>query len=117
MSAQVLKVKSHLVQPCINLKTICGPIEGLWWVEFYAVVSATSSMTISIIVAWAWQVHTQVINTTTQLNSTQFIFSCAAIFLSWTAILSCCEFQFVDRLPFVDRLTAFPQTPSMWLVV
>ena len=53
----------------------------------------------------------------TQLNSTQFIFSCVAIFLSWTAILSCCEFQFVDRLPFVDRLTAFPQTPSMWLVV
>ena len=57
--AHVLKIKSHLVQPCVNLDTIRGPLEGLWRVYFYPLVSG-SSMTIDSMDTLSLQVHTRV---------------------------------------------------------
>ena len=57
MSAHVLKVKSHLVQPCVNFDTIRGPFEGLRWVYFDPLVSG-SSMTLDSMVKLGLQVHT-----------------------------------------------------------
>ena len=57
--AHVLKIKSHLVQPCVNLDTIHGPFEGLWRVYFYPLVSG-GSMTIDSMVTLSLQVHTRV---------------------------------------------------------
>ena len=58
-STHVLKVKRHLVQPCVNFDAICGPFKGLWWVDFNALVSS-GSMTITSMVTLQLQVHTQV---------------------------------------------------------
>ena len=55
----VLKIKCHLVQPCINFDTIHGPFEGLRWVYFDPLVSG-SSMTINSMVTLSLQVHTRV---------------------------------------------------------
>ena len=57
--AHVLKVKSHLVQPCVNFDTIRGPFEGLQRVYFYPFVSG-GSMTIDIMATLSLQVHTRV---------------------------------------------------------
>ena len=57
--AHVLKVKSHLVQPCVNFDTIRGPFEGLWRVYFDSLVSC-GSMTIDSMVTLSLQVHTRV---------------------------------------------------------
>ena len=61
MCAHVLKVKSHLVQPCVNFDTIRGPFEGLWRVYFYPLVSG-GSMTIDSMVMLSLQVHIRVIS-------------------------------------------------------
>ena len=55
----VLKVKRHLVQPCVNFDTIHGPFKGLRWVDFDPLVSG-GSMTISSMVLLGLQVHTRV---------------------------------------------------------
>ena len=49
MRAHVLKIQSHLVQPCVNLDTIHGSFEGLQRVYFYHLVSG-GSMTIDSMV-------------------------------------------------------------------
>ena len=59
MHAHILKVKSHLVQPCVNFDTICGPFEGLWWVYFGPLVSS-GSMSLDSMVTLGLQVHTRV---------------------------------------------------------
>ena len=59
MRTHVLKIRSHLVQPCVNLDTIRGPFEGLWRVYFYPLVSG-GSMTIDSMVTLSLQVHTRV---------------------------------------------------------
>ena len=57
--AHVLKIKSHLVQPCVNLDTIRRPFKGLRRVYFYPLVSG-GSMTIDSMVTLSLQVHTRV---------------------------------------------------------
>ena len=64
IGSHVLKVKSPLVQPCVNLNTTHCPVKGLHQVNFYALVSAVGSMTIGSMVALAKQVHTRVTKTT-----------------------------------------------------
>ena len=59
MCAHVLKIKGHLVQPCVNLDTIRGPFKGLWWVYFYPLISG-GSMTIDSMDTLSLQVHTRV---------------------------------------------------------
>ena len=59
MRANVLKVKNHLVHPCVNFHTICGPFEGLQWVYFDPLVSG-GSMTVNSMVTLSLQVHTRV---------------------------------------------------------
>ena len=59
MRTHVLKIKHHLVQPCVNFDTIRGPFKGLWWVDFNALVSG-GSMTINSMVTLRLQVHTRV---------------------------------------------------------
>ena len=59
MSTHVLKIKSHLVQPCVELDTIRSPFEGLWRVYFYPLVSG-GSMTINSMDTLSLQVHTRV---------------------------------------------------------
>ena len=41
----VLKIKRHLVQPCVDFDAIHGPFKGLRWVDFNALVSG-GSMTV-----------------------------------------------------------------------
>ena len=55
----VLKIKHHLVQPCVDFDAIRGPFKGLQWVDFYPLVSG-SSMTINSMVTLRLQVHTRV---------------------------------------------------------
>ena len=55
----VLKIKRHLVQPCVNFDTIRGPFKGLWRVYFDPLVSG-GSMTIDSMVTLSLQVHTRV---------------------------------------------------------
>ena len=59
MCAHVLKIKSHLVQPCVNLDTIRGPFEGLLWVYFYPLVSG-GIMAMDSMDTLSLQVHTRV---------------------------------------------------------
>ena len=49
----VLKIKRHLVQPCVNFDAIYGPFKGLWWVDFNALVS-NCGMTIGSMVNVTW---------------------------------------------------------------
>ena len=53
----VLKVKHHLVQPCVYFDAIRGPFKGLWWVDLNALVS-NGGMTIGSMVTLRHQVHT-----------------------------------------------------------
>ena len=55
----VLKIKRHLVQPCVDFDAIRGPFKGLWWVDFNALVRG-GSMTIGSRVTLQRQVHTRV---------------------------------------------------------
>ena len=55
----VLKVKRHLVQPCVNFDTIRGPFKGLQRVYFDPLVSS-GSMTINSMVTLSLQVQTRV---------------------------------------------------------
>ena len=53
----VLKVKRHLVQPCVYFNAIRGPFKGLRWVDLNALVSS-GGMTIGSMVTLRRQVHT-----------------------------------------------------------
>ena len=59
MCTHVLKIKRHLVQPCVNFDTIHGPFKGFRWVDFDPLVSG-GSMTINSMVTLGLQVHTRV---------------------------------------------------------
>ena len=62
MSTHVLKIKHHLVQPCVDFDAIHGPFKVLWWVDLNPLVSG-SSMTINSMVTLWLQVHTRVTST------------------------------------------------------
>ena len=59
MRTHVLKIKRHLVQPCVKFNTIRGPFKGLLWVSFNPLVSG-GSMIINSMVTLPLQVHTRV---------------------------------------------------------